>query len=231
MYARHGFQLSYPWCQENPTIHGIRSSSPGLNTKDWTAAQYSKDLMFSKSKFSMCFGSQGLRVWRKREEVPNPCCSRLIVKFPQSVMVCGLRSSAGYGPLYFSGSRWMQTSTRKFKSISCVLLLTNAALWRFPFPGLGNCTQFQSYQYLVSGRFQLPVPGFRIWYPQAVFRQKEPQLSIECYTCSYFSCSCFFNISRNLFVSVVKFKFSEILYLGSHLSVTIKLKEINTWNI
>lgn len=179
MYARHGFQLSYPWCQENRTIHGIRSSSPGLNTKDWTAAQYSKDLMFSESKFCMCFQSQGLRVWRKREEAPSPCCSRSSIKFPRSLMVCGLRSSAGVGPLCFSGPRWMQMSTRHLRAfhVSCCW----PTLWRFPFPaGLGNCTQCQSYQYLVSG----------LWYPQAVFRQKEPQLSTECCTYSYFSCSC-----------------------------------------
>lgn len=176
MYARHGFQLSYPSCQENWTIHGIRCSSPGLNTKDWTAAQYSKDLMFSESKFCMCFGSQGLRVWRKREEAPNPCCSRSNVKFPQSLMVCGLRSSAGLGPLCFSGPRLMQMSTRRFKSISWVLLLTNFME-----------IYFTSRTWQLHTVPKLPVPGFRTMVFFSCIQAKRAPTK---YWVLYISCSC-----------------------------------------
>ncbi len=62
--------------------------------------------MFSdESKFSISFGNQGPRVWRKRGEAQNPRCLRSSVKFPQSVMVWGAMSSAGVGPLCFLRSK------------------------------------------------------------------------------------------------------------------------------
>ncbi len=62
--------------------------------------------MFSgESKFSISFGNQGPRVWRKRGEAQNPRCLMSSVKFPQSVMVWGAMSSAGVGPLCFLRSK------------------------------------------------------------------------------------------------------------------------------
>uniref|UniRef100_A0AAY5KXJ5 Transposase Tc1-like domain-containing protein n=1 Tax=Esox lucius TaxID=8010 RepID=A0AAY5KXJ5_ESOLU len=49
--------------------------------KDW-AAEFSDE-----SKFCICFGNQGPRVWRKRGEAQNPLYLKSSVKFPQSVMV------------------------------------------------------------------------------------------------------------------------------------------------
>ncbi len=73
--------------------------------KDWTAAEWSKVMFSGESKFSISFGNQGPRVWRKRGEAQNPRCLRSSVKFPQSVMVWGAMSSAGVGPLCFLRSK------------------------------------------------------------------------------------------------------------------------------
>ena len=69
--------------------------------KDWTAAEWSKVMFSDESKFSISFGNQGPRVWRKRGEAHNPRCLGSSVKLPQSVMVWGAMSSAGVGPLCF----------------------------------------------------------------------------------------------------------------------------------
>ncbi len=73
--------------------------------KDWTAAEWSKVMFSDESKFSISFGNQGPRVWRKRGEAQNPRCLRSSVKFPQSVMVWAAMSSAGVGPLCFLRSK------------------------------------------------------------------------------------------------------------------------------
>ncbi|KAI5624640.1 hypothetical protein C0J50_15786, partial [Silurus asotus] len=44
-------------------------------------------------------------VWRKRKEAQNPSCLRFSVKFAQSVVVWGVMSSAGVGPLCFIKSK------------------------------------------------------------------------------------------------------------------------------
>ncbi len=54
-----------------------------------------------KVNFCISFGNQGPRVWRKRGEAQNPRCLRSSVKFPQSVMVWGAMSSAGFGVGYW----------------------------------------------------------------------------------------------------------------------------------
>ncbi len=73
--------------------------------KNWTVAQWSKVLFSDESKFSILFGNQGPRVWRKCGEAQNPCCLKSSVKFPQSVMIWAAMSSAGVGPLCFLKSR------------------------------------------------------------------------------------------------------------------------------
>ncbi len=69
--------------------------------KNWTVAQCSKVLFSDESTFSISFGNQGPRVWRKSGETQNPCCLKSSVKFPQSVMIWAAMSSAGVGPLCF----------------------------------------------------------------------------------------------------------------------------------
>ncbi len=54
-----------------------------------------------QTKFCISFGNQGPRVWRKGGEAQSPSCLRSSVKFPQSVMIWGAKSSAGVGPLCF----------------------------------------------------------------------------------------------------------------------------------
>ncbi len=67
--------------------------------KNWTFAQWSKILFSDESKCCISFGKQA--VWRKSGEAQNPCCLRSSVNFPQSVMIWGAMSSAGFGPLCF----------------------------------------------------------------------------------------------------------------------------------
>ncbi len=69
--------------------------------KNWTVAQRSKFLFSDESKFCISFGNQAPRVWRKAGEAHSPSCLKSSVKFPQSVMIWGAMSSAGFGPLCF----------------------------------------------------------------------------------------------------------------------------------
>ncbi len=69
--------------------------------KNCTVAQWSKVLFSDESKFSISFGNQGPRVWKKGGEAHSPSCLKSSVKFPQSVMIWGAMSSAGVGPLCF----------------------------------------------------------------------------------------------------------------------------------
>ncbi len=68
---------------------------------NWTVAQCPKVLFSDESKFSISFGNQCPRVWRKGGEAHSPSCLKSSVKFPQSVMIWGAMSSAGVGPLCF----------------------------------------------------------------------------------------------------------------------------------
>ncbi len=79
----------------------VRSILSGLRSKNWTVTQWSKVLFSDESKFSISFGNQGPRVWRKSGEARNPCCLKSSVKFLQSVMIWAAMSSAGVGPLCF----------------------------------------------------------------------------------------------------------------------------------
>ncbi len=91
---------SHSWTQQHQ-----KRLAWAKDKKDWTAAEWSKVMFSDESKFSISFGNQGARVWRKRGEAQNPRCLRSSVKFPQSVMVWGAMSSAGVGPLCFLRSK------------------------------------------------------------------------------------------------------------------------------
>ncbi len=62
---------------------------------------WSKVLFLDESTFSISFGNQGPRAWRKSGEAQNLCSLKSSVKFPQSVMIWATMSSAGVGPLCF----------------------------------------------------------------------------------------------------------------------------------
>ncbi len=111
-FTRSGLKLE----QESPRsdVFRKRATKPLLNQRQrqkhltwavekntWTVAQWSKVLFSDESKFCISFGNQGPRVWRKSEESQNPCCLKSSVKFPQSVMIWAVMSSAGVGPLCF----------------------------------------------------------------------------------------------------------------------------------
>ncbi len=72
-----------------------------MEKKNWTVAQWSNVLFSDERKFCISFGNQGPRVWRKGKEAHSPSCLKSSVKFPQSVMIWGVISSAGVGPLCF----------------------------------------------------------------------------------------------------------------------------------
>ncbi len=72
-----------------------------MEKKNWTVAQWSKVLFSDESKFSISFGNQGPRVWKKSGEAQNPCCLKSSVKFLKSVMIWAAMSSAGVGTLCF----------------------------------------------------------------------------------------------------------------------------------
>ncbi len=85
--------------------------------KNWTVAQWSKVLFSDESKFSISFGNQGPRVWRKTGEAPNPCCLKSSVKFPQSVMIWAAMSSAAVGPLCFLKSSQYRNLPGNFRAL------------------------------------------------------------------------------------------------------------------
>ncbi len=58
-------------------------------------------LFSDASKFSISFGNEGRRIWRKGEKAHSQSCLKSSVKFPQTVMIWGSMSSAGVGPLCF----------------------------------------------------------------------------------------------------------------------------------
>ncbi len=93
--------------------------------KNWTVARWSKVLFSDESKFCISFGNQGPRVWRKGGEAHSPSCLKSSVKFPQSVMIWGAMTSAGFGPLCFLKTNITAPFTKTFWSTSCFLLLTS----------------------------------------------------------------------------------------------------------
>ncbi len=97
---RHLQEKGYQASSETETMSEASYLDLG-EKKIWTVAQWSKVLFSDESKFSISFGNQGPRVWRKRGDAQNPCCLKSSVKFPQSVMIWAAMSSAGVGPLCF----------------------------------------------------------------------------------------------------------------------------------
>ncbi len=80
---------------------GPNSWTVARGPNNWTVAQWSKFLFSDESTFCISFGNQCPRVWRKGGEAHSPSCLKSSVKFPQSVMIWGVMSSAGVGPLCF----------------------------------------------------------------------------------------------------------------------------------
>ncbi len=83
--------------------------------KDWTAAEWSKVMFSDESTFSISFGNQGPRVWRKRGEAQNPRCFEVQCKVSISQWWFGVPCH----PLVlvhcvFWGPRSTQPYTRKF---------------------------------------------------------------------------------------------------------------------
>ncbi len=104
--------VNWSWSQCIKSHHAQTSSGKGLPSHFWNIvsilpglrrkrtgllAQWSKVLFSDESQFSISFGNQGPRVWRKSGEAQNPCCLKSSVKFPQSVMIWAAMSSAGVG--------------------------------------------------------------------------------------------------------------------------------------
>ncbi len=95
--------------------HRQKHLSWAKEKKNWTVSQWPKVLFSDESTFSISFGNQGPRVWRKNGEAQNPSCLKSSVKILKSEMIWGAVTSAGVGPLYFI----------KFWSTLCFHLLTS----------------------------------------------------------------------------------------------------------
>ncbi len=102
--------MDWGWGQEPPHTDVsrnlatviVRGVLPGLKRRrTGLLPMWSKVLFSDESKFCISFGNQGPRVWRKGGEAQSPSCLKSSVKFPQSVMIWGVMSSAGFGPLCF----------------------------------------------------------------------------------------------------------------------------------
>ncbi len=97
--------VDWSWSQCIKSHHAQTSSGKGLPSHFWNRdnvgrvlpglwskrTQWSKVLFSDESKFCISFGNK----------VPESCCLKSSVKFPQSVMIWAAMSSAGVGPLCF----------------------------------------------------------------------------------------------------------------------------------
>ncbi len=88
--------LSHSWTTDN-----VRGVLPGLRRRRTGLLPSGPKSSLDESKFCISFGNQGPRVWRKGGEAHSPSCMKSSVKFLQSVMIRGVMSSAGVGPLCF----------------------------------------------------------------------------------------------------------------------------------
>ncbi len=80
----------------------VRGILPGLRRRRTGLLPSGQKSSFRyESKFCISFGNQGPRVWRKAGEAHSPSCLKSGLKFPHSVMIWGVMSSAGVGPLCF----------------------------------------------------------------------------------------------------------------------------------
>ncbi len=68
---RHLQEKGYQASSETETMSEASYLDLG-EKKNWTVAQWSKVLFSDESKFSISFGNQGPRVWRKSGEAQNP---------------------------------------------------------------------------------------------------------------------------------------------------------------
>ncbi len=67
----------------------IRGVLPGLREEELDCYPVVQSPLSDESKFSISFGNQGPRVWRKGGEDQSPSFLKSSVKFPQSVMIWG----------------------------------------------------------------------------------------------------------------------------------------------
>ncbi len=120
--------------------------------KNWTVAQWSKVLFLDESKFCISFGNQGPRVWMKGGEAHCPSCLMSSVKFPQSVIIWGVMSSAGVGPLcFFENQRHCIRLPRHFGALHTSFCWPAFLRCWFHFPaGFGTCPHCQKHQKLVK---------------------------------------------------------------------------------
>ncbi len=118
--------------------------------KNWTVAQWAKVLFSDESKICISFGNQGPRVWRKGGEAHSPSFLKSRVKFPQSVMIWGVMSSAGVGPLCFLKTK-VTASVNQYILENFMLPSSDQLFKDADFPaGFGSCPHCQKHQKLVK---------------------------------------------------------------------------------
>ncbi len=140
--------VDWSWSQCIKSHHAQTSSGKGLPSHFWN-----RNVFFSgESKFSISFGNQGPRVWRKSGEAQNPFCLKSSVKFPQSCDDLGCHIICWCWSTVFSEVHSQCSHLPgHFRALHASFCWQ--ALWRcwFHFPaGLGTCPHIQRCQKLVQ---------------------------------------------------------------------------------
>ena len=80
-------------------LNSVKNVSGGASKEEIGYQKWSSVTFSDESNFSISFGDQGPRVWRKTGEAHLAQCVKKSVKHPQCVMVWGAMSVTGVGPL------------------------------------------------------------------------------------------------------------------------------------
>ncbi len=100
----HKCQLKLYCAKRKPYVNSVQKRHRLLWTRrhlGWTITQWKRVLWSDESVFQVCFGRNGRRVLRTKEEKDHPDCYQQQVQKPGSVMVWGCVSALGKGNLHF----------------------------------------------------------------------------------------------------------------------------------
>ncbi len=100
----HKCQLKLYCAKRKPYVNSVQKRRRLLWARrhlGWTITQWKRVLWSDESVFQVCFGRNGRRVLRTKEEKDHPDCYQQQVQKPGSVMVWGCVSALGKGNLHF----------------------------------------------------------------------------------------------------------------------------------
>ncbi len=146
----HQWPKAWEYCQAKPKHHQ-KHLTWAKETNNWTVAQWSKVLFSDESRFSISFGNQGPRVWRKSGGTE----SKLLEVQCEVSTVCddlGCRVICWCWSTVFSEVQSQRSHLPgHFRALHASFCWQ--ALWRCWFhfqAGLGTCPHCQRYQKLVQ---------------------------------------------------------------------------------